>query len=405
MDRTREKMRTILSIDGGGVRGLIPAQALEFLETKLQELDGPGARLADYFDIIAGTSTGGLMAAMITSPNGHNRPLFASKDLTNFYMKWLPHIFPQRTTSSRFRQVKSFFCGCKYSGQCLQMILNENIPSLRLSETITNVLIPTFDVKLQQPAIFSTFQAKENPLKNPFLKDVCIATSAAPTFLPPHYFTIHDQSSASPRSFHLIDGGIAANNPTLLAMNQIIEMCVKEDPIFKTFRPKEYGKMLVLSLGTGQEDSTSASYDAKDVARWGYFKWIKNKNRTPIVEVFTNASADMVDIYIANMFQSSLYKGKYLRIQETNLSGAAASIDCSSKENLENLVKIGRMLLDKSVSKVDLETGLFQEVENEGTNKDALTRFAKLLWEERNRRLEERKSRLPSLSSHNKENK
>ncbi|XP_057817103.2 patatin-like protein 2 isoform X2 [Cryptomeria japonica] len=303
MDRTREKMRTILSIDGGGVRGLIPAQALEFLETKLQELDGPGARLADYFDIIAGTSTGGLMAAMITSPNGHNRPLFASKDLTNFYMKWLPHIFPQRTTSSRFRQVKSFFCGCKYSGQCLQMILNENIPSLRLSETITNVLIPTFDVKLQQPAIFSTFQAKENPLKNPFLKDVCIATSAAPTFLPPHYFTIHDQSSASPRSFHLIDGGIAANNP------------------------------------------------------------------------------------------------------ETNLSGAAASIDCSSKENLENLVKIGRMLLDKSVSKVDLETGLFQEVENEGTNKDALTRFAKLLWEERNRRLEERKSRLPSLSSHNKENK
>ncbi|KAF3339453.1 Patatin-like protein 2 [Carex littledalei] len=72
---------TILSIDGGGIRGIIPAVILSFLESELQKLDGGDARLADYFDVIAGTtSTGGLLTAMLTAPNSENRPLFAAKD-------------------------------------------------------------------------------------------------------------------------------------------------------------------------------------------------------------------------------------------------------------------------------------------------------------------------------------
>jgi len=89
------KLVTVLSIDGGGVRGIIPATILAFLELKLQEIDGEGARLADYFDVIAGTSTGGLLALMLASPDKDKRPLFAAKDLTKFYLDNLPKIFPQ----------------------------------------------------------------------------------------------------------------------------------------------------------------------------------------------------------------------------------------------------------------------------------------------------------------------
>ncbi|KAL6856256.1 hypothetical protein ACP4OV_019058 [Aristida adscensionis] len=87
---------TVLTIDGGGIRGLIPGTVLAFLESKLQEIDGPGARLADYFDYIAGTSTGGLITAMLAAPDKDKRPLFAAKEINKFYVDNGPHIFPQR---------------------------------------------------------------------------------------------------------------------------------------------------------------------------------------------------------------------------------------------------------------------------------------------------------------------
>jgi len=87
---------TILSIDGGGIRGIIPAVVLTFLESELQKLDGEEARLADYFDVVAGTSTGGLVTSMLVAPNNTNRPLFAAKDIQAFYMNHAPKIFPQQ---------------------------------------------------------------------------------------------------------------------------------------------------------------------------------------------------------------------------------------------------------------------------------------------------------------------
>jgi len=88
-------MITILTVNGGGVRGLIPATILEFLEAKLQELDGPDVRIADYFDVIAGTSTGGLITAMLAAPNENNRPLFTAEGITKFYLEQCSSIFPQ----------------------------------------------------------------------------------------------------------------------------------------------------------------------------------------------------------------------------------------------------------------------------------------------------------------------
>ncbi|PIA34133.1 hypothetical protein AQUCO_03800006v1 [Aquilegia coerulea] len=187
------KLIRVLSIDGGGVKGLIPGVMLEYLESQLQELDGEDVRLADYFDVVTGTSTGGLIATMITAPNPKNRPFYAAKDIVPFYLEHCPKIFPQKNKGIRFggperdprtsmdakpapsslwpslivgllgmaanvMDAVKAINGPKYDGKYLRTLLQEFLPETKLNQTLTPVIIPTFDIKHLQPIIFSTFE-------------------------------------------------------------------------------------------------------------------------------------------------------------------------------------------------------------------------------------------------------
>lgn len=379
-------MITILSIDGGGVRGIIPSTILEFLEAKLQELDGPDVRIADYFDIIAGTSTGGLVTAMLACPNKNNRPLFTAKGITNFYLEQSSHIFPLITGCAKFVRA---LIGPLYSGTYLHKIIRENLGNIRLHQTLTNVMIPAYDIKFQEPAIFSTFAAKSRVLKDALLSDACIGTSAAPTVLPAYYFETKD-SSGNTESFNLIDGGVAANNPTLLAINEVTKEALSGNPDFllPSSQIRDTSKFLVVSLGTGM---TAASYTAAEAAKWGLIQWLLNGSNTPILDMFSQSSADIVDIVACIVFQAAQSQKNYLRIQ-VKLTGDTSSTVLSTKANLNNLVNIGKSLLEEHVSRVNIQTGEFEAVPEEGTNKDALTRFAKELSDERKLRLSHKES-------------
>ncbi|KAJ0653927.1 putative patatin-like phospholipase domain, Acyl transferase/acyl hydrolase/lysophospholipase [Helianthus annuus] len=206
---------TVLSIDGGGVRGIVPATLLAFLESKIQEIDGPDARIADYFDVIAGTSTGGLMTTMLAAPNEKNRPMFAAKDITNFYFQHSPRIFPKIGRTKFMNSVVTVLgeaTGPKYDGKYLRAMAKMMLKNLTIKDTLTNVVIPAFDIRRLQPVIFSSAQGKEVAWKNALLADVCISTAAAPTFFPPYYFETRDVDGTK-HTFDLIDGGVAANNP------------------------------------------------------------------------------------------------------------------------------------------------------------------------------------------------
>ncbi|XP_020255280.1 patatin-like protein 2 [Asparagus officinalis] len=380
------KLITVLGIDGGGVRGIIPGTILAFLESKLQELDGPDARLADYFDVIAGTSTGGLVTAMLTAPNKDNRPLFAAKEINQFYLENCPKIFPQKNCGL-LDSAMSFFNvvrGPKYDGKFLHSKVRELLGDMRIHQTLTNVVIPTFDIKYLQPMIFSTYDAKYDALKDAFLSDICISTSAAPTYLPGHEFETTD-SEGNTRSFNLVDGGVAANNPTLSAMNVVTREVFKQNPDFFPIKPMDFGKFLVISLGTGSA-KIEEKFSAKDSAKWGVLGWLYNKGSTPLIDIFTQASADMVDIHASVVFQALHSQKNYLRIQDDKLIGSTSSVDVSTKENLLSLVQIGKDLLKKPVSRVNLETGQYEPVAGEGTNEEVLTHFAKMLSKERKQR-------------------
>ncbi|KAG8384415.1 hypothetical protein BUALT_Bualt04G0115600 [Buddleja alternifolia] len=379
--QTKGRLVTILSIDGGGIRGIIPGRILANLESKLQELDGPNARIADYFDVIAGTSTGGLITAMLTAPGKDNRPLFTAENITSFYLQHCPQIFPNNRRNSFADRITNLLDGPKYDGEYLKTLVKGLLNNLTMSNTLTNVVIPTFDIKRLQPIIFTTKDGKTNVSKNALLSDVCLSTSAAPTFFPPHYFETKDEVGKT-RTFDLIDGGVAANNPTLMAITHISNQILLRKFELTDMEPMDSNRMLVLSLGTGLAQ-LEEKYNAKEAARWGLLGWVYNKGASPLTDIFWDASSDMVDIHVSTMFQSLRNEQNYLRIQEDRLSGAASSLDISTTKNMESLVQLGDGLLKKSVSRVNLETGRPEPVQGEGTNEEALTRFAKLLSDER----------------------
>lgn len=375
---TDENLVTVLSIDGGGIRGIIPGTILAFLESELQKLDGEDARLADYFDVISGTSTGGLVTAMLTAPNERNRPLFAAKDINAFYLDNSPKIFPQncRTPFAAASNLVKALKGPKYDGKYLHSIVKEKLGEKRLHETLTNVVIPTFDIKYLQPAIFSSYQVTNDPSTDALLSDICIGTSAAPTYLPAHYFETEDPEGKK-RDFNLVDGGVAANNPTLVAMSEVSKVINRDSPGFFPIKPTDCGRFLVLSLGTGTA-KTEEKYDANEAASWGVLGWLTSNNSSPLVDVFAQASSDMVDFHLGTVFQSLRSEENYLRIQEDTLTGTLASVDIATKKNLKNLVKVGKELLKKPVSRVNLETGVYEPVDKL-TNEEALVKFAKIL--------------------------
>ncbi|XP_010269002.1 PREDICTED: patatin-like protein 2 isoform X2 [Nelumbo nucifera] len=305
---------TILSIDGGGIRGIIPGTILAFLESQLQKLDGEDARLADYFDVIAGTSTGGLVTAMLTAPNENNRPLFAAKDIVPFYLEDCPKIFPQ--TSGIFGSALNLIKlmnGPKYDGKYLHSLVEKKLGETRLHQTLTNIVIPTFDIKRLQPTIFSSYEVKKSSTMDARLSDICISTSAAPTYLPAYYFKTQDQDG-NEREFNLIDGGVTANNPALVAISEVTKQITKENPDFFPIKPMDYGRFLVISIGTGTA-KMEQKYNANMATKWGIIQWLVNGGSTPLVDVFTQASGDMVDYHNAVVFQALKSGSSYLRIQ------------------------------------------------------------------------------------------
>ncbi|KAL7615813.1 hypothetical protein Lser_V15G03948 [Lactuca serriola] len=364
---------TILSIDGGGVRGIIPSVILDFLETELQKLDGENARLADYFDVISGTSTGGLVTAMLTSPNDEKRPIFAAKDITNFYLEHCPKIFPQHTNPfAPAEKALKALSGPRYDGVYLHRLVREILGNTRLHESLTNVVIPTFDIKRLQPVIFSTYQLKKNPSLDVMLSDICIGTSAAPTYLPCHTFRNEDSEGNLIGEFDLIDGGVTANNPTLVAINEVTQEIKGGIKI---------GGFLVLSLGTGSPKFIE-KYDGNTSSHWGVVGWLAGGGSIPLIDVFTQASSGIADYHTSTFLHALHLEGKYLRIQDDTLTGDVASMDLATTKNLEDLVQVGKELLQKRPM---LGMGR-QPFSDSSTNEKALIRLAKMLSEEKIKR-------------------
>ncbi|KAI4963756.1 hypothetical protein ZWY2020_010550 [Hordeum vulgare] len=352
---------TVLSIDGGGIRGLIPSTILACLESKLQELDGPDARIADYFDVIAGTSTGALVASMLAAPGENKRPLFQAKDINKFYLDNGPKIFPQRSWGflTPIGNLFSAVNGPKYDGKFLHDKIKSLTHDVTIAQTVTNIIVPTFDIKFLQPVIFNTYEARVDPLRTRTSPTSASAPPPRPPTSPRTASPPTTPPGTSPTAVPPHRRRRGRQQPTMAAMSMITKEVLRRNPDFTHGKPADYNNYLIISIGTGSAKQAE-KYTAPECA-----------------------NADMVDIHAAVLFEALRIEENYLRIQDDSLTGQTSSVDIATKENMEALIGIGKNLLTKTVSRVNIDNGMYETVDGAGTNEEALVRLAKRLSEER----------------------
>jgi uncharacterized protein len=295
----------VLSIDGGGIRGLIPALVLTELERRA------GRRVFELFDLIAGTSTGGILACALCAPD----PLPA-QELVSLYEDEGPAIF-NREVFQRIRSGEGLFDE-KYDAGELDRALERFLADKRLADARPDLIVPAYNMTEPGPYFFKTRKARAEPEKEDFpLSVVARATAAAPT-----YFEPLEVNGAA-----LVDGGVFAVNPAMSAFAEVVR-----------FQPT--AEVLLLSLGTGERTRQRSFDQVKD---WGLLEWAK-----PILDVVFDGMSEAVDYQLRH----ALEDGRYWRLQ-IELDLASDDLDDASQGNLKLLRKHAEDLIDRHSGDMD----------------------------------------------------
>lgn len=302
-----DKTVKILSIDGGGIRGVLPATFLSVLEEKLQEISGNKyLHLAECFDMIAGTSTGGLLTCMYLTPDDANAlvPKYTARQALEFYFGYGDSAFAPNEQGGFH----------KYSPAGLEAGLNKFFGNLKLSQLIKPCCITAYDMIHCEPYFFYSHRAISDPRANYYVKDIARATSALPGIFPPA--TI---SSLAGRKRTFIDGSIFAYNPALLAY-------IRAKTIFPNTE-----NFLLFSLGTGLSATAYTPAQLEDTSE-------KNWARL-LADIAFSAHSDMVHYQLEEIFRNKR-GSKYIRLQPS-LQGLNREMDNVSAENVQALYNAG----------------------------------------------------------------
>jgi hypothetical protein len=265
----------ILSVDGGGIRGLISALVIAEIERRLEAKRGGPARMADYFHLFAGTSTGGLISLALTRPDPP-----PGTDLAAFYTEDGPKIFD----SSLGWKVRTGWgkLGPKYPDVPLREAVLRRLGNGRLAEATRDLLLTSYDMTKCEPFLFKRWKALQNQAWNFPVVDAALSTAAAPTYFPAHVLG----------GRALVDGGVLASNPAVAAISEALGR--SSDP---PARPA-LDDMLVVSIGTGE---FNLGFAPSEVRGWGELGWIAGGGaEPPILSALLGASADGAD-YWAHM--------------------------------------------------------------------------------------------------------
>lgn len=317
-------LKRILSIDGGGIRGIIPGQIIVEIEREF------GVIVSDYFDMVVGTSTGGILtcAYLVPESQGSTNSKFSAQEVVNLYLENGEDIFD----IPFFHKIRSAggITDEKYPEDGLEDALDEYFGKLWLDELLKPCLVTSYDITNRKGHFFRQHVAETNDEYNFKVKDVARATSAAPT-----YFECARIFNKNTTGFNLIDGGVFVNNPALVAYAEgrsffsigTVEATAKD--------------MKILSLGTG---FTKKKYRYSRAKNYGKAQWIQ-----PVIDIMMSGASEVADYQLEKIYNTTDQPDQYLRIDEflnPKETGIDPDMDCATPENMERLRKFGTELFN-----------------------------------------------------------
>lgn len=324
----------ILSLDGGGIRGIITCVILKYIEEELQKLDNPTAKLGDYFDLIAGSSTGGLLTSILLFPDKNKKAKFSVEAALDLYAKKGESIFNVSLWEHMINPFGLF--NEKISQRNLEKQLLEVFGDLQLQHFIKPCLITSYDIGQRKAKFFTSHEA-ESTLENFYVRDVCRATSAAPTYFEPAKI-----KSLYGQEFTLIDGGVYANNPALCAYAEARKIAFskilgdKEKTDFPAIND-----MIIISVGTGE---VHKPYTFEKFENAGKIKWIG-----PLIDILLSANVETVDYHLTKMYETLGPRNQknYYRLMP-QLKNASPEMDDTSQKNIYELIQAGLFYVDQN---------------------------------------------------------
>ncbi|KAL8160747.1 hypothetical protein V2J09_002284 [Rumex salicifolius] len=314
----------ILSIDGGGISAVVSGASLIALEDQIQSKTGDSeARIADYFDIVAGTGIGAVYAAMIVAEDGSGRPLYSAREAVSFLRRHNAEMFKPVKLAGVFPRRRRF------SGRNLEKVLKTAFRRecdgkvLTLKDTCKPLLVPCFDLNSSAPFVFSRAGASESPSFDFELWKVCRATSATPSMFKPFELTSVDGKTAC----LAVDGGLVMNNPASGAVTHVLHNKIDFPSV------NGVDDLLVLSLGNGtftKSNTVRRSGDCSTAA---------------IVDIALDGVSETVDQLLGNAFCWN--RADYLRIQAYGTEGTTEE-EVMKQKGIETLPFGGKRLLTET---------------------------------------------------------
>ncbi|MBV0900082.1 MAG: patatin-like phospholipase family protein [Wolbachia endosymbiont of Fragariocoptes setiger] len=300
-------VKHILSVDGGGIRGIIPAIILAEIEKRAKK------PIAEIFDLMAGTSTGGIVVAGLCKKDSNGNPQYSANDLVNLYEEYGSYIFK---SSFLRRSVFSWLNGAQYSHKNIEYVLHKYFGDTALADVSNNLLLTSYDIQNNGPFFFKSWKEDRSSIK---LSDALRATTAAPTYFQPKYLKVDKIDRV------LIDGGVFANNPAACAYASGRRLFPDDDIVF-------------LSIGTGR---TNRSIKYANSRRLGKIGWIQ-----PLIHVMFSSSLDAVNYQLDQVMSD-----KYIRIQ-SQLKLASPEMDNATFKNIKYLQEKAEMMIECIIDKV-----------------------------------------------------